>query len=96
MGAGRSAPSSPDSPCTKRREVGGFDQRAIAAGVDGHVNAEQVAHDERVPGGPFERRIPGDRGDADEVGESSGRDDRHRVVVARIAVEDDRWHRAGT
>ncbi len=81
--SGRSAPSSPRLAVDERCEVGRFDQRPIAAGVDRHVDPEQVAHDERVPGGPFERCIPGDRGDADQVGEAGGDDDRDRVVVAR-------------
>ena len=72
------------------REMCRFDQRPIAARVDRHVDAEQVTHHERVAGGPLQRCVPGDGGDADEVGEAGGGDDRHGVVVSRVAVEDHR------
>ena len=51
-----------------RREVGRCDERAVAAGVDGHVDPEQVAHDDRVVGGRSSGALPGDRGDAEQVG----------------------------
>ena len=95
VGVGRSAPSSPDSPWTNGAKWVGSTSGRSLPGVDRHVDPEQVAHHERVPGGPLERRIPGDGGDADQVGEAGGGDDRHGVVVARIAVEDDRWPGAG-
>ena len=58
-----------------------------AACMDRHVEAEQVAHDERVVGRAIEWCVPGDGGDPDEVRVVSGGHDRQGVVMARIAVE---------
>lgn len=52
------------------------------------IKADQVAHDERIVRGPIQRDVPRHGDDARNVGEGCGRDDRHSVVVARIAVEE--------
>ncbi len=90
VGAGRSAPSSPLSPCTNAPNLGSAIERPVASRVDGHVDAEQVAHHQRVVGRPFQRRVAGDRRDADQVGVAGRGDDGDGVVVARVAVEQDR------
>ena len=47
-------------------------------------------HDERIVGGALEWRVDGNRGDSDEFG-GPGRDhDGNGVIVAWIAVEEDR------
>ena len=66
------------------------DEGAVAARVHGHVDLEQVAHHERVVGRAFERRVARHRRDADQVGVAGGGDDGDGVVVARVAVEQDR------
>ena len=73
-----------------RRRVRRLEQRPRGAGVHRHVDAEQVAHDPGVVGRAVERGVAGDRRDAEQVGVAGGDDDRHRVVVAGIAVEDQR------
>ena len=40
--------------------------------------------------GPLERRVAADRGDPKQGGVSGGDHERHGVVMARVAVEDDR------
>ena len=64
-------------------------ERTGRARVHGHVDAGQVAGDERVPGGVLERRVPGDRRDRHQVGVARRGEDGHDVVVAGIAVEED-------
>ncbi len=72
-------------------------ERAIAPGVHRDVEPEEVSHHEGVAGRPLQWGISGDRRDADQVGVTGGGDDRHRVVVAGVAVEQDprshRWQR---
>ena len=63
------------------------DEWTGAAGVHRNVETEQVAHHEGVVRGALERGIAGDGGDADEVRVVGGGHDRHRVVVAGVAVE---------
>jgi hypothetical protein len=59
--------------------------------VHASVEPEQVAHDAGVVGGAIEGRIPGNRRDRQKFGVQRRNRDRHHVVVAWIAVEDDAW-----
>ena len=68
----------------------GGQQRPGRARVDGRVDAEQLGHHQRVGGGAGQRGVAVHRGDAEQVGVAGGDDDGHRVVVAGVAVEDDR------
>ena len=54
------------------------------------VVAEQVEDHESVAGGGLDRRVAGHRGDADQLGVAGGQDEGDGVVVARVAVDDDR------
>ena len=87
VGAGRSAPSRPLSPWTNAAALRFCDEWTGAAGVNRDVETQQVAHHEGVVGGALERRIARDGGDADELHVVGGGHDRHRVVVAGVAVE---------
>ena len=70
------------------------DERPFGSGMDLDVEPEQLPHDPGVVRGPFERCVAGNGRDAEQVGVAGSDDDRHRVVVAGVAVEDDRrsWH----
>jgi hypothetical protein len=87
VGSGSSAPVEAGLAVDVLAELRLGDQRPFAAGVDGDVDGEQVAHDPGVVGRALERGVAGHRGDADEFGVAGSGDDRHRVVVPRIAVE---------
>ena len=76
-----------------RRGTRLLDQRSGGAAVHGHVDVEQLAHDERVVRGAVERGVAGHRRDAEQLGVAGGDDDGDGVVVARITVEQ---HRHGT
>ena len=77
----------------ERGELRLGDERPLAARVHRHVDAEQVAHHERVVGRAIERRVPGDRGDPDQFRVPRRRHDGDGVVVAGVAVEQDRGPR---
>ena len=69
------------------------DQRAVGAGGDGHVGSPEQGQDaERVAGRPIERSVARDGRDRQEPELRPGQreHDRERVVMARVAVEDDR------
>ena len=69
------------------------DERLVGARVDGDVGATgKLEHLERVRGRLVDRLVSGDRRDRDELelGRGQREQDRNRVVVARVAVEDDR------
>ena len=89
VGAGRSAPSRPLSPCTNVAASGGAISGRAAPECTGAVEAEQVAHHACVVRGALERSVAGHRGDAHELGCVVGDDDRDDVVVSGIAVEED-------
>ena len=89
FGAGRSAPSSPLSPWTKSAGCGSASSGRIAPGVHRRRQVEQIAHHERVVGGPVERCVARHRRDPDQVGELGGHEDGDGVVVAGVAVEQD-------
>ena len=88
-GSGRSAPSSPLSPCTNGGGVRFGEQRADGTGVHRRAQPEQVAHHAGVVGRAVEGRVAGHRRDAHQLGVVGGGDDRHHVVVAGVAVEQD-------
>ena len=66
------------------------DQWPVGAGVHRHVDAEQIADDDRVLRRRLQWRVAGDGGDAEQVGVAGGDDQCDGVVVAGVAVEDDR------
>ena len=67
-------------------------QRSLGAGVNGDVDAQELAHDQRVVGRAVERRVAGHGGDAEQLAVPGRDDDGDRVVVTRVAVEDHRHH----
>ncbi len=67
-------------------------QRSLGAGVDGDVDPQELAHDQRVVGRAVERRVAGHGGDAEQLAVPGRDDDGDRVVVTRVAVEDHRHH----
>ncbi len=92
-GSGRSAPSSPLSPCTSSAISSGRTQRRRGAGRHGHVRpVEQREHAQRVAGRLAQADVAGHGRDAQhlELGARERERDRERVVVARVAVEQDR------
>ena len=62
----------------------------LGARVHWAIKTEQIAHDDRVARRGIEWRVARDAGDADQIGMARRHDDGHRVIVARIAVENDR------
>ena len=99
-GSGRSGPSRPVSPWTSAAVLSSppaaGDGRARG---DRHVaDAGQRADAQRVARDGLERPVAADGGDRAQVGERAAgcEEDRERVVVAGIAVEDERsGHGAG-
>ncbi len=74
-----------------------LDQRAGAAGRDGHIgDARDRADPARVQCGLLERLIACDRGDGQQVdcGVTRRKHDREGVVVSGVAVDDDRYGHA--
>ena len=71
-------------------ELGFADKRCGRSGVNWYVDAEEVAHHERIVCGAVEWRVAGNRGDPDEVGVPGGDHDGNGIIVAWIAVEEDR------
>jgi hypothetical protein len=68
------------------------DERAVGARRNGDVVAvDELEHAQRVRGRLVERLIAGDRGYSDQLhlGRGEGQQERNRVVVAWVAVEDD-------
>ena len=94
VGAGKSAPSRPLAPWTKPAWRGSATSGRSAPEWTSTSSPSKSRIDTGVVGRPFERCVAGDGRDAEQVGVAGGDDDRHRVVVAGIAVEDDRrsWH----
>ena len=92
-GSGRSAPSSPLSPWTSSAISSGRSSGAAAPAATGHVRpAEQREHAQRVAGRLAQADVAGHGRDAQHVELRAGERerDRERVVVARVAVEQDR------
>ena len=92
-GSGRSAPSSPLSPCTSSAISRGRIERGGGACRNRDVRpVEQREHPQRVARGLAQADVAADGRDAEDLelraGERQG--DRERVVVARVAVEQDR------
>ncbi len=92
-GSGSSGPSRPLSPwtCAAVRSVA--PQRRVGARRDRDVAASgDLERDERVAGRLVERLVAGDGRDADQLdlGRREREQDRDRVVVAGVAVDDDR------
>ena len=77
------------------RDVALADQRPRRAGGDRDVGAADVVEDaDRVRGGLLERLVAGHGGHAEQIDLGAGerQQQRDRVVVAGIAVEDDVGH----
>ena len=55
--------------------------------MHGHVDAEKVADHERIVRGALERSVAGHRRDPDELGVAGSGNDRDRIVVTGVAVE---------
>ena len=92
-GGGSSGPSSPLSPWTCAATDGGAHERPLGAGRDRHVAATgELEHAQRVRRRLVERLVAGDGRDAEqlELGRGEREQERDRVVVAGVAVEDDR------
>ena len=90
-------PSSPLSPWTWAATVSSRVERPVGAGGDGHVRpADEVEHAQRVRGRLLERLVAVHGRDAEhlELRARECEQQRDRVVVAGIAVEDDRDRRA--
>jgi hypothetical protein len=71
-------------------KLGFADERSGRSGVNWYIDADEIAHDECVVRGAAERGIARNRGDPDQFGVSGGDHDGNGVVVAGIAVEEDR------
>ena len=70
-------------------------ERLVRAGRDGDVAASgELEHAERVGGDLVDRLVPGDRRDAEdlELGAGQGEQEGDRVVLARVAVDEDGDH----
>jgi hypothetical protein len=65
------------------------DQRPAGAGVDGDVDAQQVAQHDCIPGRRLERCVAGNGGDPEQIRVAGGNDQRDGVVVTWIAIEED-------
>ena len=68
------------------------EQRPLGAGVDGDVDPEELAHDQGVVRRAVEGRVARHCRDAEQLAVAGGDDDRDRVVVPGVAVEDHRHH----
>ena len=66
------------------------DQRTGRAGVDSHVEVEHLCHHERVARRALDPDVAADGRDPEQLGVATGQHHRHGVVLAGIAVEDDR------
>ena len=94
-GGGRSGPSSPVSPCTSaatcRARISG---RAAPAATGTSSRPEVVEHADRVGGRLLQRLVTGHGGHAEQpdLGAGQREQQRDRVVVAGVAVEDDVGH----
>ena len=74
-------------------------ERAIGAGGDGHVGASgAVQHPDGVRGGLGQGLVPRHRRHAEQLDLVAGQreEQRGRIVVTWVAVDDDRLHRADT
>ena len=69
---------------------GQLDQGRGAASCHGHVQPGQVHHAARVERGPLHIDVPADGGDAEQVEMPGGEENRHRIVVPGIAIQDHR------
>ena len=90
---GSVGPSSPLSPCTCAATVSSRIERPVGAGRDRDVGpAREVEHAERVRGRLLERLVAVHGRDAEhlQLRAREREQERDRVVVARVAVEDDR------
>jgi len=67
------------------------DERAGAPRVNRDIEPEKITHHAGVVGGALEGCVAGDRGDPDQLCVTGGRHDRHRIVVAGVAVEENPW-----
>lgn len=65
-------------------------QWSDAPGVDGAGQVEHLGHDERISGAVRQRGVAVHRGDGHEVTEPMGEEQRHGVIVTRVAVHQDR------
>jgi hypothetical protein len=71
-------------------ELGFADERSGCSRVDWYVDTQEVAHDERIVRGAVKWGVAGNCGDSDETGVSGGNHDGNGVIVAWVAVEEDR------
>ncbi len=93
---GNSGPSRPLSPCTCAATEGSRTSGRSAPAATGHLGAAgELEHAQRVRGRLGERLVAGDRGHPEqlELGGGEREQDRDRVVVPGVAVEDDRRRR---
>ena len=95
LGGGRSTPSSPVSPCASAATTSSPASGPVRAGGDADVrSARELEHAERVRGRLVECLVPRDRRHAEDVElrAAQGEKERERVVLARVAVDEDRDH----
>ena len=80
------------------RRPQGFQDRTRTAGMDGHMAASgDLADAQRIPRGKIERHVARHRGDGEQVEfrRGEGQQERHRVVLAGIAIDDQGPRRHG-